>query len=157
MERILAQRLATYLRQIKLFNESLQCGFQRNRNCFDVLYLYEFDIINQLEHKSEFSISVFTDFSKAYDTIWSDGLLVKLYNLGIDGKFLYFIRDFLKNRYTRVIGNNNTKSEWLKMFKGIPQGSPLSPLLYIIFTNDYERTRKNHIKKIQKWDHLQMI
>ena len=80
---------------------------------------------------------VFTDFEKAYDSVWHDGLIYKLIQHKLHGQFLSVIQMFLKTRYSRVT-LKQTKSTWKLQKKGLPQGSSLSPILYILFTNDFK-------------------
>ena len=88
---------------------------------------------------------VFTDFSKAYDSIWHDGLIYKLncyYN--VNGPFLKCINCFLRSRYTRVLLKKG-HSDWKLQDLGLPQGSSLSPILYMLYTNDYEVKYSNFV------------
>ncbi|MCP4142111.1 MAG: reverse transcriptase family protein, partial [Chloroflexi bacterium] len=134
-ERILSKRLQVYCINHGIFDNN-QCGFQLNRSTQDMLSIFLTDAYKSLDMHTDMDC-IFTDFSKAYDTIWHKGLLWKLNDIGIDGHFLFSIKDFLCTRQTRVeiVGG---KSEWHHQTIGVPQGSPLSPLLYIIYTNSFK-------------------
>ena len=78
---------------------------------------------------------VYLDFSKAFDTVPHSLLLLKLQAVGIDGKVLSWIRDFLTNRQQRVM-IKGTCSGWCRVRSGVPQGSVLGPTLFLVFVKD---------------------
>ena len=78
---------------------------------------------------------VYMDFQKAFDKVPYNRLLLKLHCYGIRGQVLNFISDFLHHRKQRVIVHK-AESQWENVLSGIPQGSILGPLLFIIFIND---------------------
>ena len=78
---------------------------------------------------------MFLDISKAFDKVWHDGLLYKLKRNGINGDLLKLIESFLSDRYQRVVLNGQT-SKWNKITAGVPQGSILGPLFFLIYIND---------------------
>ena len=78
---------------------------------------------------------VFLDISKVFGKVWHKGLLYKLEQNGIKGLLLNILKDFLKSRKQRVVLNGQ-HSSWSDVLAGVPQGSILSPLLFLIYITD---------------------
>ena len=78
---------------------------------------------------------VFLDLSKAFDRVWHDGLMYKLKTLGICGNYYGLIHSFLSDRHQRVVLNDQC-SKWSHIKTGVPQGSILGPLLFLVYLND---------------------
>ena len=77
---------------------------------------------------------VFLDISKAFDRVWHDGLLFKLKQNGVSGNLLGLIKIFLNDRVARVVLNGKT-SDWERTRAGVPRGSILGPLFFLIYIN----------------------
>ena len=86
---------------------------------------------------------MFTDFSKAFDTVPHERLPLKLDQVGIKGKLLTWISSFLLNRRQRVL-IDGASSEWCDVTSEVPQGSILGPLLFIIYINDIGKGSSSH-------------
>ena len=111
----------------------LQSGFRKGRSTTDALALIvqrAFDGLNS-QRKMTRSLVVAVDFQAAFDRVWRGGLLKFLADRGIPARWLRWIRSFFRDRRARVRWNN-TYGKWRILKEGVPQGSPLSPLLFIL-------------------------
>ena len=79
--------------------------------------------------------AIFLDISKAFDKDWHKGLVFELKQNGVTGDLLNILTDFLKERKQRVVLNGQ-HSKWSNISAGVPQGSILGPLLFLIYIND---------------------
>ena len=84
-----------------------------------------------LENNKSFDV-IYTDFVKAFDSIPHEWLLNKLEHLGVRGDILNWIRSFLTGK-TQCVRVEGFTSKWMEVVSGIPQGSVLGPLLFVVF------------------------
>ena len=87
---------------------------------------------------------VFLDIYKAFDKVWNEGLIFKLKQNGISGNLLKFFEIYLQNRKQRVV-LNGFYSDYSVIESGVPQGSVLGPLLFLIYINNLGRNIKSYI------------
>ena len=134
LERVLAKRLIHYCQDNKVIDSS-QEGFLPNRSTSRYLYKMTASVAEARKRKMS-SILLFLDFEKAFDSVSTSAMIFKLSQHGISGKFLRLIHNFLSDRYVslrinKFIGQKRSVGKF-----GLPQGSVLSPLLFIIFVSD---------------------
>ena len=133
LERLMYNRLLSFINKFSLLHP-YQFGF-RNNHSPELALLYLVDKISNALDNGECVLGLFLDFSKAFDTVNHDILLTKLEYLGIRGIPLEWFKSYLADRRQYVI-YNDIKSSCKTITCGVPQGSILGPLLFLLYIND---------------------
>ena len=132
-ERLLAKRLNAFAESNHLF-PNLQFGFRKGLGACDALLTISNVVQKSLDSGHEVRL-VGLDFSAAFDRVNHEALIFKLKQMGIGGVFLNMIIEFLSGRKQRVVVDGQY-SEYRNVVSGVPQGSVLGPLLFILYTHD---------------------
>ena len=133
IEKCLKSSLLHYFSRNNLFNLS-QFGFLAEKSTQDALLHFTERIYDNL-HKKLSTLAIYVDFSKCFDTLNRKILIRKLEIYGIRGIPIELFKSYLDERY-QAVKVNNVISEFKPINAGVPQGSVLGPILYLIYVNE---------------------
>jgi ribonuclease HI len=132
MEGMMQCRLQEWAERVGALPDS-QSGFRKDRSTSDALNQLIQTAFDDLQlQPPRRTLLVAVDFRAAFDTVWRDGLLRILAEQNIPPRWLRWLRSFLRDRRARVRWNEDL-SRWRTVKEGVPQGSPLSPLLFLLY------------------------
>ena len=136
-EKVMATQIAEYLEKNKLFCES-QYGFRKNRSTNQTI-LTLVDTVLEEKNSKKYSMDVYCDIRKAFDTLQPSILLEKLKAMGFDAIACKLVKSYFSNRviFTKVGGRVSPTSCVQEV--GVPQGSVLGPLFFLAYINDLRK------------------
>ena len=138
-ERLIYKRLYDYAESKRLIPDE-QYGFRSGHSCVQQVHRIV-EHISAGFQRGAMTGALFFDIAKAFDKVWHNGLLYKLYHMGVPDRLVLIIRDFLSNRTFRYrIGDALSSPHPIRA--GVPQGAVLSPLLFTLFTSDIPKSNK---------------
>jgi len=134
VEKIVHGQIIEYIEEKNIMNP-LQSGFVKGHSTATALLRVTDDIRKSIDDR-EVNLLVLLDFSKAFDRVHHELLIVKLRNMGFSEIVLSWIKEYISERWQRVMDGEYFCSKWATLLTSVPQGSVLGPLLFALYIND---------------------
>ena len=143
LERLIRNAVMSHCIDNNIFSDS-QYGFRNRRGCTLQLLKVLDDWTKAIDNGIPVD-TLYLDLQKAFDFVPHKRLILKLERLGITGNLLRWIKNFFSERKLRVV-LNGISSDWTDVISGVPQGSVLGPILFILYVNDLPNKVKSYCK-----------
>ena len=145
LEKLIFDSLYSHLESHDLLNLN-QSGFRPGDSTINQLLLITHTIFKAFDCNPPLDVrSVYLNILKAFDRVWHKGLIYKLKRCGVSGQLLFLIQSFLNDPKQRKVLNGQS-SNWGDVSAGVPQGSILGPLFFLVYMNDLSVGLKCNVK-----------
>jgi len=142
-EKVIFDNLYGYIFKNNFISDK-QSGYRKNDSTVKQLLSITHEIYKAFDDSHELR-AVFLDISRAFDRVWHEGIIFKLKTIGIEGEMINILENFLSDRMQRVAMNGST-SHWAEIEAGVPQGSILGPILFLVYINDIIESVESDIR-----------